>query len=79
SVFWVALLLTLFCSLTLVWLPVSGRLDLIYEVKKITGFALIVAWLSDSPWRDVMIMSAIRPMILPVFTLSGAPTTEVIR
>ncbi len=78
-VFWLALLLTLFCSLTLGWLPVSGRFDLLYEVKPITGFALIDARLSDSPWRDEMVMSAIRHMILPVITLSVAPTTEVIR
>lgn len=78
-VFWLALLLTLFCSLTLGWLPVSGRFDLLYEVKPITGFALIDAWLSDSPWRDEMIISAIRHMVLPVITLSVAPTTEVIR
>jgi cationic peptide transport system permease protein len=32
-VFWLALLLTLFFSLTLGWLPVSGRFDLLYEVK----------------------------------------------
>ena len=78
-VFWLALLLTLLCSLTLGWLPFSGRLDLQYEVKPISGLALIDAWLSDSPWRDEMIMSAIRHMILPVITLSVAPTTEVIR
>ena len=52
-VFWLALLLTLFFSLTLGWLPVSGRFDLLYEVKNVTGFALIDAWLSDSPWREV--------------------------
>ncbi|MEL2292267.1 ABC transporter permease subunit, partial [Klebsiella pneumoniae] len=63
-VFWLALLLTLFCFLTLGWLPVSGRFDLLYEVKPITGFALIDAWLSDSPWRDEMIISAIRHMVL---------------
>ena len=50
-VFWLALLLTLFFSLTLGWFPVSGRFDLLYEVKSVTGFALIDAWLSDSPWR----------------------------
>ncbi|XNM87694.1 hypothetical protein ACLK18_07370 [Escherichia coli] len=38
--------MTLFCSLTLGWLPVSGRFDLLYEVKPITRFALIDAWLS---------------------------------
>ena len=78
-VFWLALLLTLFFSLTLGWLPVSGRFDLLYEVKNVTGFALIDAWLSDPPWRDEMIVSALRHMVLPVLTLAVAPTTEVVR
>ena len=46
--FWLALLLTLLFSLTLGWLPVSGRFDLLYEVKPVTGFAIIDAWISDS-------------------------------
>lgn len=78
-IFWLALLLTLFFSLTLGWLPVSGRFDLLYEVKSITGFALIDAWLSESIWREEMIVSALRHMVLPVLTLAVAPTTEVIR
>ncbi|MFV0261200.1 MAG: putrescine export ABC transporter permease SapB [Kluyvera sp.] len=78
-IFWLALLLTLFFSLTLGWLPVSGRFDLLYEVKNVTGFALIDAWLSDSPWRHEMIISAVRHMVLPVLTLAVAPTTEVVR
>ena len=78
-VFWLALLLTLFFSLTLGWLPVSGRFDLLYTVKTVTGFAIIDAWLSDSVWRHEMIVSAVRHMVLPVLTLAVAPTTEVIR
>ncbi|MCG7781365.1 putrescine export ABC transporter permease SapB [Lelliottia amnigena] len=78
-VFWLALLLTLFFSLTLGWLPVSGRFDLLYNVKTITGFAIIDAWLSDSIWRHEMIISTLRHMVLPVLTLAVAPTTEVIR
>ncbi|MDU5454260.1 putrescine export ABC transporter permease SapB [Pseudescherichia vulneris] len=78
-IFWLALLLTLFFSLTLGWLPVSGRFDLLYEVKTVTGFALIDAWLSASIWREEMIISALRHMVLPVLTLAVAPTTEVIR
>lgn len=78
-VFWLALLLTLFFSLNLGWLPVSGRFDLLYQVKTVTGFALIDAWLSDSPWRHEMILSALHHMVLPVLTLAVAPTTEVIR
>ncbi len=78
-VFWLALLLTLFFSLNLGWLPVSGRFDLLYTVKTVTGFAIIDAWLSDSVWRHEMIVSAVRHMVLPVLTLAVAPTTEVIR
>ncbi|WP_202307576.1 putrescine export ABC transporter permease SapB [Dryocola clanedunensis] len=78
-VFWFALLLTLFFSLTLGWLPVSGRFDLLYQVKSVTGFALVDAWLSDSPYREEMILSALRHMVLPVVALAVAPTTEVIR
>ena len=78
-VFWLALLLTLFFSLNLGWLPVSGRYDLLYEVKSVTGFALIDTWLSDSPWRHEMIMSVVRHMVLPVLTLAVAPTMEVVR
>ncbi|RLM26558.1 antimicrobial peptide ABC transporter permease SapB [Brenneria alni] len=78
-VFWLALLLTLFFSLHLGWLPVSGRFDLLYQVKNVTGFALIDAWLSDSPYRSEMIASAIRHLILPITVLAVGPTTEVIR
>ncbi len=78
-VFWLALLLTLFFSLNLGWLPVSGRFDLLYQVKTVTGVALIDAWRADSPWRYEMIISALRHMVLPVLTLTVVPTTEVIR
>ncbi|MGK6325782.1 putrescine export ABC transporter permease SapB [Erwinia sp. DT-104] len=78
-VFWLALLLTLFFSLDLGWLPVSGRVDLLYPMKNITGFALIDAWLSDSPWRHEMLKSVLLHLILPVTALAVAPTTEVVR
>ncbi|KAB8313638.1 peptide ABC transporter permease SapB [Erwinia endophytica] len=78
-VFWLALLLTLLFSLNLGWLPVSGRIDLLYPMKNITGFALIDAWLSHSPWRHEMLISVLKHLILPVTALAVAPTTEVIR
>lgn len=78
-VFWLALLLMLYFSLHLGWLPVSGRFDLLYQVKPVTGFALIDAWLSDSPYRHEMITSALLHMVLPITALAVAPTTEVIR
>ncbi|PIJ51780.1 antimicrobial peptide ABC transporter permease SapB [Erwinia sp. OLTSP20] len=78
-VFWLALLLTLFFSLTLGWLPVSGRFDLLYPVEKISGFGLVDAFLNPPQWRHELVISALRHLILPVITLAVAPTTEVIR
>lgn len=78
-VFWLALLLTLFFSLNLGWLPVSGRIDLLYQMKSVTGFALIDAFISDSPWREEILINVLLHMVLPVITLALAPTTEVIR
>lgn len=78
-VFWLALLLMLFFSLHLGWLPVSGRFDLLYQVKHVTGLSLVDAWLSDSPYRHEMILSALQHIILPITVLAVAPTTEVIR
>jgi len=78
-IFGLALLLILFFSLHLGWLPVAGRFDLLYQVKPVTGFALIDAWLSDSPYRNEMMLSAARHMLLPIATLAVAPTTEIIR
>ncbi|WP_133151331.1 ABC transporter permease subunit, partial [Vibrio sp. 10N.222.55.C12] len=50
--FWVALLLVMLFSLRLEWLPISGRYNLLYDIPHITGFAMIDAWLSDSPNRE---------------------------
>lgn len=77
--FWLGLLLTLLFSLNLGLLPASGRYDLLYQIPPVTGVALIDAWMSDSPYREQMIFSILTHLILPVTTLSVAPTTEVIR
>ncbi len=78
-VFCLAILLILFFSLHLDLLPVSGRVDLLYQVKPITGMVLLDAWLSDSPLRHEIIISVLNHMILPITALAVAPTTEVIR
>lgn len=78
-VFWLALLLTLLFSLTLGWLPVSGRIDLLYQVEHVTGFVLADVWLAESPLRDQMIISVLSHVVLPVATLVLALTSEVVR
>lgn len=74
--FWLALLLMLFFSLQLGWLPISGRLDLLYQIKRVTGLALIDTWLSQSPYRKEMMISVIQHMLLPITTLAMAAATR---
>lgn len=78
-VFWLALLLTLLFSLTLGWLPVSGRIDLLYQLEHVTGFVLVDVWLAKSPLRDQMMISVLSHVLLPVATLVLALTSEVVR
>ncbi|MGL5006360.1 MAG: putrescine export ABC transporter permease SapB [Plesiomonas sp.] len=78
-VFWLGILLIMLFSLNLGWLPISGQHSLLFEVKHVTGFILVDAWLSDSPYRHDIIYNTLLHMALPVTTLSLSPTTEVIR
>ncbi|GEA49702.1 antimicrobial peptide ABC transporter permease SapB [Vibrio inusitatus NBRC 102082] len=77
--FWVALLLVMLFSLRLEWLPISGRYNLLYDIPQITGFAMIDAWLSDSPNREEAFTSVVMHLILPSLVLALAPTTHFIR
>lgn len=78
-IFWLALLLMLLFSLHLYWLPISGSYNLLYPMQKISGFSLIDAWLSDSPYRQEIIYSVLHHLILPVLVLSLEPMTQILR
>ncbi|MEZ6927565.1 MULTISPECIES: ABC transporter permease [unclassified Aeromonas] len=78
-VFWLALLVVMFFSLDLGWLPASGQISLLYDVPSITGIALIDVLMSHEPWRQAALHDALRHLILPSLVLAVVPTTEVIR
>ena len=48
-IFWWALILIMFFSVGLGWTPVTGRIDLLYDIEPKTGFMLIDTLLSDQP------------------------------
>lgn len=77
--FWVALLLIMFFSLDLGWLPVSGRYDLLYKIDHVTGFAIVDAFLSDKQHRAEALQSVLEHLILPCLVLALAPTTQIVR
>ncbi|MBL1378070.1 ABC transporter permease [Zobellella iuensis] len=78
-VFWLGLLLVMFFSLNLGWLPVSGQLSLLYDISPVTGIMTIDSLLTDHSYRWYAFVDALRHLILPSLVLAIVPTTEVIR
>ncbi|EGR0774112.1 ABC transporter permease subunit [Vibrio cholerae] len=77
-IFWLALMMIMAFSLHFPVFPVAGRYDLLYQIDHVTGFALIDAFLSQSPYRRQALQSVIEHLTLPCLVLALAPTTQVI-
>lgn len=75
-IFWWALILIMFFSVELGWTPVSGRLDLLYDVEPVTGFMLIDTLLSD---EQGAFLDALRHLILPAIVLGTIPLAVIAR
>ncbi|MFT6268470.1 MAG: cationic peptide transport system permease protein [Alphaproteobacteria bacterium] len=78
-VFWLALVfITVFC-LQMGWLPMSGRIDLLFEVEHITGFVFVDIVLSDIANTRAALNDALRHAILPTLSISIVTTCLFIR
>ncbi|GIB52677.1 peptide ABC transporter, permease protein [Vibrio cholerae] len=77
-IFWLALMMIMAFSLHFPVFPVAGRYDLLYQIDHVTGFALIDAFLSQSPYRSQALQNVIEHLTLPCLVLALAPTTQVI-
>jgi dipeptide transport system permease protein len=75
-IFWWGLLLIVLFSGILKWTPVSGRLDLLYFFKPVTGFMLIDSLLSGQPGA---FRSAVSHLILPTIVLGTIPLAVIAR
>jgi dipeptide transport system permease protein len=76
-IFWWGLLLIMFVSVRLGWLPVSGRIDLVnYYFDQPTGFMTIDALLSGQPGA---FLDAVRHLILPSIVLGTIPLAVIAR
>ena len=75
SVFWWGLILILLFSVYLGLTPVSGRIDILYEIKPLTGFMLV-----DSLFTGFSAFkSAVKHLVLPVLTLGTIPLAYIMR
>jgi dipeptide transport system permease protein len=75
-IFWWALLLILLFSVTLGWTPVSGRMDILYDLKPVTGLMLIDSLLSGEPGA---FKSAVSHLVLPTIALGTIPLAVIAR
>jgi dipeptide transport system permease protein len=81
-IFWWGLLLILVFSVGLGWTPVSGRLDLVFDVPPQSGFMLIDAWraeLADPIANKGAFWDAVRHLILPAVVLGTIPLAVIAR
>lgn len=78
-IFWWALLLIMFFSVTLGWFPSGGRLGVLFEIPTVTGFMLVDIWLADVSYQQAALWDAIRHLALPTLVLATYPTTVMIR
>lgn len=78
-VFWLALIfITIFC-LQLEWLPISGRVDLLFDVPIETGFLLVDIARSNIGNKGEAYMDALHHLILPTASVAIVTTALFVR
>ncbi len=78
-VFWLALIfITIFC-LQLEWLPISGRIDLLFDVPMHTGFVFIDIARSEIENKSAAYIDALHHLILPTASVAIVTTALFIR
>ncbi len=77
--FWWAFLLVLLFSLTLMWLPASGRLSFLYDIEIRSGFLLIDTLLSTQPYALEAFGNAVAHLLLPAIVLAFLPLAVIAR
>lgn len=75
-IFWWGLVLIMFFSVNLGWTPVSGRIDIEFDIAQKTGFLLIDSYLSG---EEGAFKSALMHLILPTIVLGTIPLAVVAR
>ncbi len=79
--FWLALILILFFSVGLDLTPVSGRLDIMYDITPVTGLMLVDTLLKPviQQYHFNAFYSAVSHLILPAIVLASVPTAVFAR
>ncbi len=74
--FWWGLIVIFFFAVKLSLFPVSGRVDVIYDIPYVTGFFFIDSLLSAD---KTAFISSLKYMVLPAFVLGTVPLALIVR
>lgn len=78
-VFWIAPLLLYFSAIEGWEISAIGQHNLLYEIKPITGFAIIDVWFIEEHYRTKVIQNVLQHLVLPTLVLTILPTMEITR
>ncbi len=69
-IFWLALILILIFSLSLGWLPLSGRVSLLFDIPEVSGFMFVDIFNSEIDNKNAAYISALKHLIMPTLSLT---------
>ncbi|MGZ5278372.1 MAG: ABC transporter permease [Pseudobdellovibrionaceae bacterium] len=76
-IFWWGLILVIFFSVNLGWFPVAGRMDVMFDIPAVTGFALIDVWFAED--SRAAFFDALHHLVLPAIVLGTIPLAVMAR
>ncbi len=77
SIFWWGIMLILIFSVTLGVTPVSGRIDVLYEIPFVTGLYLVDVWFAEE--KIQAFLNVLHHLLLPSLTLGTIPLAFIVR
>ena len=75
-VFWLGIMLMLVFGIYLGWLPIGGRIDILYSLHRITGFMVLDSIITGN---FAALASVLRHLILPAIALGTIPMAQIAR
>ncbi|MFC0323199.1 ABC transporter permease [Gallibacterium melopsittaci] len=78
-VYWIGLILLYLAAIYHWEISSVGQYNVLYEIKPITGFAIIDVWFVGETYRIKIIQSVLQHLALPTLVLMITPMMEVIR
>jgi peptide/nickel transport system permease protein len=75
-VFWLGIMLMMIFGVTLGWLPIGGRIDLLIPFSRVTGFMVIDSIITGN---GAALISVLRHLILPAIALGTIPMAVIAR